>query len=110
VERAEFTRFYEAGWLGLVIQQHVMAGDRVRAEAAVREAFVRAWLAWPAVRAMPDPMGWVRQMADRLRAPQRHRAGGTSSSGGTAGRLPGLALLDRLGQLPSVQRRMLVLR
>jgi len=108
----EFERYYRAACTGLVIEWHAILGDRARAEMLVREAFVRAWLSWPVVRVLPDPMGWVRRTADRLHPPRRHRSRTAACSAGRQApattSAPPLAVLDQLGRLPAVQRRMLV--
>lgn len=110
----EFDRFYRSTYPRLVAQQHAVLGSRERAHIATLDAFIRAWLHWKTVRALPDPTSWLRQAAKRGSSPRRQREwlGNPDLEPAPQPALnpSNLAVLNALGKLPEVQRRTLVLR
>lgn len=108
--RTEFNRYCQTAYPRLVAEQHALLGDGARARAAVERAMTSAWRQWATVRELPDPMRWMRRTASQLATERRHR----SSSAGELNRLASArdarpAVLNVLAELPSVQRRALVL-
>jgi DNA-directed RNA polymerase specialized sigma24 family protein len=111
---AEFDRYYRSTYPRLIAQQHAILGSRERAHIATLDAFIRAWLHWKTVRALPDPTSWLRQAAKRGASPRRQREwiGNPDLDPVPQPALnpSNLAVLNALSQLPEVQRRTLVLR
>jgi RNA polymerase sigma-70 factor (ECF subfamily) len=73
--RAQFARFHDDNHPQLVALLHALRGDRAHANRAAQRAFVHAWRRWRTVRALPDPAGWTRRRARRLRPPHRRGSG-----------------------------------
>ncbi|KRF34716.1 RNA polymerase sigma factor [Nocardioides sp. Soil805] len=66
----------------LVVVLHGITGDLDEAEAAVREAFVRAVASGPRFWQVADPEGWLRAAAIRAhRTQRRHRTDGPTPTG-----------------------------
>lgn len=74
VAPSDFDALFQQHYERLVRALTVVAGDRVLAEDAVQEAFVKAHLKWRKIGRYDDPAGWVRRVAlNRLR--DEHRRG-----------------------------------
>jgi RNA polymerase sigma-70 factor (ECF subfamily) len=98
-----------------------LLGDPVAAEDAAAEAFVRALVRWPKLRAHPNPDAWVLRVAsnialDQLRKQRRERPPGRpSQTGATEASVDdvpvlGIDSMRALASLPKRQREVLVLR
>jgi RNA polymerase sigma-70 factor (ECF subfamily) len=61
--RVDFTSFYKAQAPRLVRTVAVVIQDPALAEEVVAEAFARAWVRWPQVRACQEPAAWVMRVA-----------------------------------------------
>jgi RNA polymerase sigma-70 factor, ECF subfamily len=113
----EFTEFYNASFRRLVGQLYAMTGDHAEAQDAVQEAFIRAWQHRRRLDQQGAPEAWVRVTAWRIAMSRwrRARAGVRLLSaqpppGAVAGPDPGrVALIEALRQVPTEQRRALVL-
>lgn len=117
MDREEFTTFYTATFHRLVGQLYAMTGDRLEAQDAVQEAFIRAW----ARRARFDrdgaPEGWIRVTAWRIAVSRWRRAKDgrrLMELAAPTERVDGpspdrIAFADALSKLPAEQRRALVL-
>ena len=113
----EFDAFYAASSRRVLGQLYAMTGDRAEAEDAVAEAYLRAWDRWGAVRDCASPEAWVRQVAYRAavsswrKAVNRLRAHHRDAVAPEAGGLnpDHVALVEALRQIPSEQRRVIVL-
>lgn len=113
----EFAEFYAASFQRLVGQLWAMGGDRVEAQDAVQEAFVRAWERRGRLDRDGAPESWVRATAWRIavsrwrrehlgRRLMRLSRAPDSTSGPTPDRV---AFVDALRKVPAEQRRALVL-
>jgi RNA polymerase sigma-70 factor, ECF subfamily len=117
VDRAEFTRFYQASFPRLVGQLCAMTGDQAEAQDAVQEAFARAWTRRGKISRSGSPEAWIRVTAWRIAASRWRRAReGTRlmrlacPPESTAGPDPDrVAFVAALRQVPDEQRRALVL-
>lgn len=109
---------YAAAYSRLVAVVTAVGRDRVEAEEAVQEAFVRLIGQWPRVSRYDDPEAWLRKVAlGFLSKRQRslHRGLRALSRHGAAGPAPGpdgnRVDLDRaLGVLPRIHREVIVLQ
>jgi RNA polymerase sigma-70 factor (ECF subfamily) len=111
--RAEFGAHLEASYPRLVSQMCMITLDAGQAHELVQDAYARAWQRWSTVRELPDPTGWVRQLAVRSssrrwrrllkRRPSRPVSAGAQDPAH-------LAVLEALGTLTPYRRRALVLR
>lgn len=115
--RRDFTAFYDATWGRTVACAYALTGDLGTAEDLAQEAYTRAWPRWSTLRDYDDPASWVRQVATRL-AIGRWRRGRVASAFLARSRPPepvggpdetGVALIRALAQLPTSQRRAIVL-
>jgi RNA polymerase sigma-70 factor (sigma-E family) len=117
-DTTEFDAFYTASFGRVVGHVYALTGNRVEAEDAVAEAFMRAWQRWSTVRDADSPEAWVRRVASRIaisswrRTVNRLRAHRRAAVADTG--IPGLspdrvALVSALQQLSPAQRRALVL-
>lgn len=71
----DFDALFQQQYERLVRAMTVVAGDRVLAEDAVQEAFVKAHVKWRKISQYDDPAGWVRRVAlNKLR--DEHRRDG----------------------------------
>lgn len=109
--RAEFGAHFEANYPRLVAQLCMITLDLDQAHDLVDQAYARAWQRWGTVRELPDPTGWVRQLAVRATSSRWRRVRKGFKRGGTAKvDDPGqVAVLDALGKLTMYLRRPLVL-
>ncbi|MBO0850193.1 MAG: hypothetical protein J2P20_12065, partial [Pseudonocardia sp.] len=108
--KAEFVRFHNDTYPGLVALLHALHGDRRHAHRAAQRAFADAWLRWERVRSLPDPAAWTRRRARRIRPP-RHRPPPPAGAGHEPGWIapPARPLFDALSELPSELRTVLAL-
>jgi RNA polymerase sigma-70 factor (ECF subfamily) len=85
------------------------------AQDLVQEAYARAWQRWSEVRELPEPTGWVRQMAVRAstrkwrRLIARFGFGRSRADASPSDDPQHAAALDALRQIPPYRRRVLVL-
>ncbi|MDQ2706597.1 MAG: hypothetical protein M3Z25_02705 [Actinomycetota bacterium] len=110
--RAEFGAHLEANYPRLVAQLGMITCDLDQAHDLVDDAYARAWQRWSTVRALPDPTGWVRQLAVRASGSRwrRLRQRFKRSNSATSTQDPDqLAVLESLGKLADHLRRSLVL-
>src|SRR3954447_8571906 len=63
VETSDLEALFSANYPRLVAVLTVAAGDRVRAEDAVQDAFAQALVHWDRVAAYDDPVAWLRRVA-----------------------------------------------
>ncbi|MEU7798192.1 sigma factor-like helix-turn-helix DNA-binding protein [Micromonospora arborensis] len=61
-----FDEFYRGSRQRLLGFVYVLTGDRVEAQDAVQEAYIRAWQRWSTISAYDDPEAWVRVVASRV--------------------------------------------
>lgn len=108
--KAEFVRFHNDTYPGLVALLHALHGDRRHAHRAAQRAFADAWLRWERFRSLPDPAAWTRRRARRIRPP-RHRPPPPAGAGHEPGWIapPARPLFDALSELPSELRTVLAL-
>ena len=114
--RVEFGSHLEVSYPRLVAQLCMITLDTAQAHRLVQDAYARAWQRWSTVRAMPDPTGWIRQLAVRASARRWRRllqvlggprAGAVGEPWATD---PGhVTVLESLGRLTPHRRRALVL-
>jgi DNA-directed RNA polymerase specialized sigma24 family protein len=108
--RAQFARFHDDNQPQLVALLHALRGDRAHAYRAAQRAFVQAWRRWRTVQTLPDPAGWTRRRARRLRPPHRRgpRAAVQAHEPGwiAASARP---MFDALSRLPEQQRAVVAL-
>jgi len=117
VDREEFTTFYTATFHRLVGQLYAMTGDRLEAQDAVQEAFVRAWARRTKFDRDGAPESWIRVTAWRIAVTRWRRAKDgrrlmelTAQTEPVAGPTPDrVAFAEALRKLPAEQRRALVL-
>jgi RNA polymerase sigma-70 factor (ECF subfamily) len=113
--RAEFGAHLEMNYPRLVAQLCMITLNSAEAQDLVQEAYARAWQRWADIRELPNPTGWVREMAvqgttgrwRRLKARlglDRVRPADTPSDDPAHA-----AVLDALRQIPLYRRRVLVL-
>lgn len=110
--RAEFGAHLETHYPRLIAQLCMITLNATEAQELVQDAYARAWQRWADVRELPDPTGWVRQMAvrgstrrwRRLLGPNRNRSAASPSDDPQHA-----AVLDALRQIPPYRRRVLVL-
>jgi DNA-directed RNA polymerase specialized sigma24 family protein len=108
--KAEFVRFHNDTYPGLVALLHALRGDRGHAHRAAQRAFADSWLRWERVRSLPDPAAWTRHRAMRTRPPRRRppqRATAAHESEWIAP--PARPIFDALSELPSELRAVLAL-
>jgi RNA polymerase sigma factor (sigma-70 family) len=112
-----FEEFYAAARDECLQVVLVSVGDRRLAEELVAEAFTRAWMSGPKVRAHPAPRAWVVRTALNQHVSwwRRHRREvrlGSHDAAAAASQDPGLdgSLMAALRQLPVRQREVIVLR
>ncbi|MDT7556706.1 MAG: hypothetical protein QOC67_4075 [Pseudonocardiales bacterium] len=113
--RGEFGAHLEANYPRLVAQLCMITLNPGEAQDLVQDAYARAWQRWADIRELPDPTGWVRQMAvrgstrrwrrllARLGFDRSRSADSPSDDPQHAG------VLDALRQIPPYRRRVLVL-
>ena len=108
--RAQFARFHDDNHPQLVALLHALRGDRAHANRAAQRAFVHAWRRWRTVRALPDPAGWTRRRARRLRPPRR-RGPGVAVQAHEPEWIAASArpMFDALSRLPEQQRTVVAL-
>lgn len=114
---AEFEAFFVASAPLVRHQLLPLTGDPDEAEDVTQEAFERAWLRWPAVRACDSPEAWVRTVAHRLAISRWRRSTNASSAWLRQGAPAALdvdesghvALVEALRRLPTKQRVAVVL-
>ncbi len=117
MDREEFTTFYTATFHRLVGQLYAMTGDRLEAQDAVQEAFVRAWARRTKFDRDGAPESWIRVTAWRIAVTRWRRAKDgrrlmelTAQTEPVAGPTPDrVAFAEALRKLPAEQRRALVL-
>ncbi|MET8909784.1 SigE family RNA polymerase sigma factor [Micromonospora sp. NPDC004551] len=115
-EAVDFDGLYHAHFRSLTLQLAAYCGDLSQAQDLVQEAFCRAFARWSRVSRYDDPVAWVRRVAWNL-ATSRWRRLRTAQSWLHRQReehVPGpgpdrVALTAALAQLPTVQRRAVVL-
>jgi len=113
--RAEFGVLLEMNYPRLVAQLCMITLNPTEAQDLVQEAYARAWQRWTDVRELPDPTGWVRQMAVRASTRRWRRLLGrlgldrSRSAESPSDDPRHSAVLDALRQIPPVRRRVLVL-
>jgi RNA polymerase sigma-70 factor, ECF subfamily len=115
-ERA-FDEFYALSYRHLVGQIYAMCGDLAEAQDCVQEAFIRAWNKRRTLDLDQSPEAWVRTVAYRLAVSRWRRARKALRLPDRAYATPApaepdvsrVALARALAQLPSVQRRAIVL-
>lgn len=61
-----FEEFYRATRQRVVTFLYAMSGDRIEAQDAAQEAYVRAWQRWSTISEYDDPEAWVRKVGYRL--------------------------------------------
>jgi DNA-directed RNA polymerase specialized sigma24 family protein len=108
--KAEFVRFHNDTYPGLVALLHALRGDRGHAHRAAQRAFADSWLRWERVRSLPDPAAWTRHRAMRTRPPRRRppqRVTAAHESEWIAP--PARPIFDALSELPSELRAVLAL-
>ena len=113
----EFTEFYNASFRRLVGQLYAMTGDHAEAQDSVQEAFIRAWEHRRKLDRDGAPEAWVRVTAWRIAMSRWRRArlglrllSAQPAPPAVAGPDPGrVALIAALRQVPTEQRRVLVL-
>lgn len=111
--RLEFGSHLEASYPRLVAQLCMITLNTAQAHSLVQDAYARAWQRWSTVRELPDPTGWIRQLAVRASA-RRWRRLLLRLGGPRAGESwptdPGhVTVLKALGRLTPYRRRALVL-
>lgn len=112
-----FDAFYAASVRRVTSQLYAMTGRTAEAEDCVQEAYARAWQRWRKVSGYADPEAWVRTVAYRISVDAWRRALSRSIAHrrhGAADDIPGLgpdhvAIIAALRQIPSPQRRAIVL-
>ncbi|MGC4877304.1 SigE family RNA polymerase sigma factor [Micromonospora sp. DT43] len=115
-EVIDFDGLYHAHFRSLTLQLAAYCGDLSQAQDLVQEAFCRAFARWSRVSRYDDPVAWVRRVAWNL-ATSRWRRLRTAQSWLHRQReehMPGpgpdrVALTAALAQLPTTQRRAVVL-
>ena len=115
-EAVDFDALYHAHFRPLTLQLAAYCGDLSQAQDLVQEAFCRAFARWSRVSRYDDPVAWVRRVAWNLAA-SRWRRLRTAQSWLHHQReehVPGpdpdrVALTSALAQLPTSQRRAVVL-
>ncbi len=114
--RAEFGIHLEANYPRLVAQLCMITLSAAQAHDLVQEAYARAWQRWSTIRELPDPTGWVRQMAVRASGRRWRRLVARLTRGRDRDATQGpsddpahLAVLEALGQIAPYRRRALVL-
>jgi RNA polymerase sigma-70 factor (sigma-E family) len=113
----EFDAFYAASSRRVLGQVYAMTGNRSEAEDAVAEAYLKAWDRWATVRDCDSPEAWVRRVASRhavsswRKAVNRLRAHHRDAGDTDVDELSPdhVALVHALRQIPSDQRRVIVL-
>ena len=113
----EFTELYNASFRRLVGQLYAMTGDHAEAQDSVQEAFIRAWEHHRKLDRDGAPEAWVRVTAWRIAMSRWRRArsglrllSAQPAPPAVAGPDPGrVALIEALRQVPTEQRRVLVL-
>jgi RNA polymerase sigma-70 factor (sigma-E family) len=112
-----FEDFYEGTRHRVVTFLLAMTGDRVEAQDAAQEAYVRAWQRWSAISAYDDPEAWVRTVGyrlcvnrwrkarNRIKADRRHGAAAPVAPPGD----DTVALIDALRKLPAAEREAIAL-
>jgi RNA polymerase sigma-70 factor (ECF subfamily) len=112
----DFDAFYAATYARLVGQLYAVTGDLADAEDAVQEAFARAVVRWPRVRAYDLPEAWVRRVAVNLARQGFRRTGRRlrllvrlAPPPDPGPSLDGLVLAAALRALPPAQRQVLAL-
>jgi RNA polymerase sigma-70 factor (ECF subfamily) len=116
-DSGEFGEFYVTAAPRVVAQICAMIGDLPEAEDTAQEAYARAWSRWRRVGSYTDPAGWVRTVAYRIAVSswRRSRTRWTAhlrsqSTQPVAALNPDtVALVVALRQIPSQQRRAIVL-
>src|SRR4051812_26772618 len=112
----EFADLYRAAFSALCVQLYAHTGDLAEAQDVVQEAFCRAYVRWPTIRAYDDPVAWVRKVAWNL-ATSRWRRVRRAAALVQFRRQEAIPppepdhvdLTKALAQLPSQQRQVLVL-
>ncbi|MET7710124.1 SigE family RNA polymerase sigma factor [Micromonospora sp. NPDC005413] len=61
-----FDEFYRGSRQRLLGFVYALTGDRVEAQDAVQEAYIRAWQRWSTISGYDDPEAWVRVVASRV--------------------------------------------
>jgi len=111
--RDEFSTFYATAYPELMAQSVAITGDAVLAEAVTKDALMRAWSAWPALRGAADPLPPVRWRAVQIAAERvKSTKGGPKSADAAAtGAEPdeSAVLVAALQRVPFGQRWPLVL-
>jgi RNA polymerase sigma-70 factor (ECF subfamily) len=110
--RAEFGAHLEANYPRLIAQLCMITLDLDQAHELVDDAYARAWQRWSTVRELPDPTGWVRQLAVRASGSRWRRIRKRLKRSGVVGKIDDpeqLAVLESLGKLTLYLRRPLVL-
>ncbi|MGC4893860.1 SigE family RNA polymerase sigma factor [Micromonospora sp. DT31] len=112
----DFDGFYQAHFRSLTLQLAAYSGDLSQAQDLVQEAFCRAFARWSRVSRYDDPLAWVRRVAWNLATSRwrRLRTAQTWLHRQREEHVPGpgpdrVALTAALSQLPSTQRRAVVL-
>lgn len=112
-----FEDFYRGTRQRVVAFLYAMSGDRVEAQDAAQEAYVRAWQRWSTISTYDDPEAWVRQVGYRLclnrwrKAKNQiaaYRRHGAVSVTGAPGE-DTVALLTALKKLPKPEREAITL-
>jgi RNA polymerase sigma-70 factor (ECF subfamily) len=65
-DQSGFEEFYTSTRHRLITYLYAMTGDRVEAQDAAQEAYVRAWQRWSTVSGYDNPEAWVRTVGHRL--------------------------------------------
>jgi RNA polymerase sigma-70 factor (ECF subfamily) len=110
--RAEFGAHLEANYPRLVAQLTMITLDLNQAHELVNDAYARAWQRWGTVRELPDPTGWVRQLAVRSSTGRWRRMRSKFKGSAAAAAIDDpeqVAVLESLGKLTMYLRRPLVL-
>lgn len=107
--RTEFGAHLEANYPRLVAQLCMITLNLDQAHELVDEAYARAWQRWSTVRELPDPTGWVRQLAVRASGSRWRRMRKWFRRANAIEDPEQVAVLDALGKLTLYLRRPLVL-
>jgi RNA polymerase sigma-70 factor (ECF subfamily) len=112
--RAEFGANLEANYPRLVAQLCMITLNPGEAQDLVQESYARAWQRWSDIRDLPDPTGWVRQMAVRSSNRRWRRLLTKLGRGRSTAEAPSedpqhAVVLNALRHIPPYRRRALVL-
>jgi RNA polymerase sigma factor (sigma-70 family) len=112
-----FDAFFDEHYSPVVRALTIATGDRIIGEDAAQEGFARAFRAWPKVREMDRPVGWVYAVSlnvvrksARRRTREDELMPPSAVTDGTAGVATRVALRDAVLALPMRQREAVVLR